>query len=90
MMAVYLHDLDRVCYSVPFIRQLIFILTIIMPKETEVHHICCETINHRQYKTLTSETDYFLLEVGIAVAVSFGSKRLNCQFLLSSDGRTLT
>ena len=87
MMAVYL---DRVRYSVLFIRQLIFILTIIMPREMKVCHICCETINHRQYSTLTSETDYFLLKVGIAVAVSFGSKRLTCQFLLSSDWRPLT
>ena len=87
MMAVYL---DRVCYSVQFIGQLIFILTIIMPRETKVCRICCETINHRQYRMLTSETDCFLLEVGIAVAVSFRSKRLTCQFLLSSDWRPLT
>ena len=71
MMAVYL---DRLCYSVLFIRQLIFVLTIIMPRETKVRCIACETINRRQYRTLTSETDCFLLEVGIAVAVSFGSK----------------
>ena len=77
MTAVYL---DRVCYSVLFIGQLIFILTIIMPRETQVRRICCETINHRQYRTLTSETDCFLLEVGIAVAVSLGSKRLTCLF----------
>ena len=79
MMAVYL---DRVCYSVLFMGQLIFISTIIMPRETKVRHICCETIKHRQYRTLTGETDCFLLEVDIAVAVSFGSKRLTCQFLL--------
>ena len=85
MMAVYL---DRVCNSVLFNGQLI--LTIIMPTETKVRRICCETINHRQYRTLTSETDCFLLEVGIAVAVRFGSKRLTCQFLLSSDWRPLT
>ena len=83
MVAVYL---DRVCYSVLFIGQLIFTLTIIMARETKVRSICCETINHRQY----SETDCFLLEVGIAVAVSFGSKRLTCEFLLSSDWRPLT
>ena len=71
MMAVYL---DGVCYSVLFIGQLIFILTIILPRETKDRCICCETINHRQYRTLTSETDCFLLEVGIAVAVSFGLK----------------
>ena len=55
-----------------------------MPRETKVRRICCETINHRQYRTLTSETDCFLLEARITVAVSFGSKRLTCQFLLSS------
>ena len=87
MMAVYL---DHVFYSVLFIGQLTFILTIIMPRETKVRHICCETINHRQYRTLTSETDCFLLEVGIAVAVSFWSKWLTCHFLLSSDWRPLT
>ena len=89
MMAVYL---DRVCYSVLLIGQLILILTIIMPRETKVRRNCCETINHRQYRTLTSETDCFLLEVGIAVdlAVSFGSKWLTSPFLLSSDWRPLT
>ena len=87
MMAVYL---DRVSYSVLFIGQLIFILTIIMSRETKVLRFYCESINHRQYRTLTSETDCFLLEVGIAVAVSFGSKQLTCQFLLSSDRRPLT
>ena len=40
--------------------------------QRNVRHICCETINHRQYRTLTSETDCFLLEVGIAVAVISG------------------
>ena len=69
-------NLDRVCYSVLFILQLIFILglTIIVSRETKVRHICGANINHRQYRRLTSETDCFLLEVGIAVAVSFGSK----------------
>ena len=61
-----------------------------MPRERKVCCICCETINHRQYRTLTSETDCFLLEVGIAVAVSFESKRLTCQFLPSYDWRPLT
>ena len=61
-----------------------------MPRETKVRCICCETINHRQYRTLTSMTDCFLLEVGIAVAVTFGSKQLTCQFLPSSDWIPLT
>ena len=84
MMAAYL---DHLCYLVLFIGQLIFILTIIMPRETKVCHICCETINHRKYRTLTSETDCFLLEIGIPVAVSFGSKRLSCQFCFTKLNR---
>ena len=56
-----------------------------MPRERKVRHICCETINHRQYRTLTCETYCFLIEVSIAVAVSFGSKGLSCQFLEAFD-----